>query len=1068
MTQKAVTIRLDLSPEFSPKTLESDIRNYWEKIDVGKTVRKALAEKKPIGFVEGPPTMNGDPHIGHIRGRIMKDLWYRFSTLKGVNVIFRGGWDTQGLPVELQAEKELGLTGSKAENLRKIGPEKLVEACKSLVRGYNKKWREADRLLGMSMDYEKAYWTYEDEYIEREWKYLEKAWNRGLLGEGFRVVAYCPSCQTSLSHTEVSLGYELVNDPSVYFKMKLRDEDTYLILWTTMPFTVVTDEIVGVKTNADYSYVKVGEETWIVASDRVVPLMKDLKVGKYEVLKTVVGEKLEGKRYTHPLARKIPCQRKLEEEGLVHTIVAEDFVDTTTGTGLVHMSPANGEKDFEVATKRNLPIINPIDDQVRFTEEAGEYRGVFVRDCDEKIVADLKTEGSLLKSGQVRHEYPTCWRSHHKLVWLARREYFYWVNKLGNMAIEAAEEVEYFYEAPKNRFIGIIKDKVPWNISRERIWGSPIPIWVCTQCQEKIPAFSRETITKRAVELPDGPDFELHRPWIDRVVIACTKCEGKALREPFVLDTWHNSGASPYASFTDAEFSEIIPVAFLTEGIDQTRGWAHSLLIEHVLFEGRPKAPYKAFLFQGHVLDENGEKMSKSRGNMVEGLTALRNEPVDIIRYYLLWKSSPIDSLNFSLKEMKSRPYQVLGTLYHLHLFFRVNSLYDKFDGHEQTLDWAHQQHALRIQDRWLLSKVQDLISEVTEAYEKCRFHEGLRALERFVIDSLSQSYIPMTRSEIWDDAPNTRNRRLAIYATLDYVLRTLDLLFHPASPYLTEYLYQTCFKRNKSSHPILLERWPAVSSELRNEPVEKELELLNNVVSVINAARMKAKLKRRWPLSRAFVHLPKKESERLNRNIAVLLEQTNIKQISIVSNLDELPLKLRVKPSLKELGTALREKVVVLGRRLSSENPNILYNKLLIDGNVTRVMDGKKVTLTTKEIGFSLEPSSDYEASARDGIIAVISTNRSRELVAEGAVRDLARRLQSLRKERGYNPTEILETAFVSELEDESLRLIRSGADLLKHLVRVKNVKLTRKPLKGVKWVESEIDGRPIKISIE
>ena len=448
--------RGDLEPIFDPKNIEGKVREYWKSIDIKALIKGEVSKNKPVGYVEGPPTLNGEPHIGHIRGRIMKDVWYRFSTLKKMNVVYRAGWDTQGLPVELQAEKELGLTGSKAENIKRVGEEAIVNACKNLIKRYYKSWERADELLGMLMDYERAYWTYKDEYIEREWRYLQRAWERGLLAEGFRVVAYCPNCQTSLSHKEVGLGYETVEDPSLYYKAKLVDEDAFLLVWTTMPFTVVTDEMVGVKPDAEYSYVNANAETWIVAKDRIDDIMKMLRMDDYRTVKTVKGADLEGKRYIHPLAKKhISALAKLADDGKIHFVVAEEWVDITTGTGLVHLSPANGEEDYQVALRKNIPIFCPIDDQAKFTKEAGNFAGLFVRDADSKVAEMLEEEGMVLKYSTIKHEYPLCWRSQHKLVWLARREYFYWVDRLGDLAVEAAQKVEYFYEPPKNRFIEI-------------------------------------------------------------------------------------------------------------------------------------------------------------------------------------------------------------------------------------------------------------------------------------------------------------------------------------------------------------------------------------------------------------------------------------------------------------------------------------------------------------------------------------------------------------------------------------------------------------------------------------
>jgi isoleucyl-tRNA synthetase len=409
-----------LPSNYDWKVLEPRVRRFNSEVDLQNAVREALGRNPVVGYVEGPPTLNGVPHIGHIRGRIMKDLWYRFSTLSKKNVVFRAGWDCQGLPVELQAEKELGLSGNKWEDLKQIGEEKMVEACKRLVTKYLAAWVEADDLLGLLLDHDNAYMTYRDSYIEREWMFLESAWKDGILGEGFKVVPYCPSCQTSLSHAEAVLGYETLEDPSLYYKVRTSD-GAFLVIWTTMPFTVVTDEMVGVKPEADYAYVRVGGEVWILGVERMAALAKELKLEFGETVKVVKGKDLEGLHYAHPLLAEIPGLERISREGKIHVVVSEDFVDTATGTGLVHLAPANGEEDFFVATRRKMPVFVPIDDRVCFTEDAGRFAGMFVRDSDALVTKLLGEKGNLVSDGRLEHEYPTCWRSGHRLVWVARR-----------------------------------------------------------------------------------------------------------------------------------------------------------------------------------------------------------------------------------------------------------------------------------------------------------------------------------------------------------------------------------------------------------------------------------------------------------------------------------------------------------------------------------------------------------------------------------------------------------------------------------------------------------------------
>ena len=610
---------MEFSTKFDAKAIESQVKAYIKSIDLEKQI---FASDKPekIRFIEGPPTMNGIPHAGHLRGRVIKDLWYRFNTLQGKKIEFNGGWDTQGLPVELQVEKELGVTGGKTELIKQFGIERIVSECKKVVEKYNKAWIEVDELLGMSFNHDKAYWTFRDEFIEREWQVLKKAYENGILEEDFTVIAYCPSCQTSLSHSEVNQGYEEVKDPSLYYKVKLVDEDAFLIVWTTMPFTLITDAMVGLQPEEDYAYVKVENETWVIGKTRLEEFMTEVKIDDYKIEKTIKGSEFEGKKYIHPLLDLVPGLNECAKLDNYHVTVSESFVDISAGSGLVHLSPANGEEDIKIANKRNVKIFNPIDDEVKFTAQAGKYSGMFVRDADRVIVEDLKDCNALVKIGKIKHKYPLCWRSRHPIVWLARRGWFYKLDRLDNKAIEAAESVEYFFEQPKNRFLGIIRERHPWCISRERIWGCPLPVWSCEDCGEKNWFFTRKEIVDAAENLPDGPDFELHRPWIDNITVKCKKCGSvKTKREEYVLDTWHNSGSAPYSSLTDEEYSKEIPAPFFTEGIDQTRGWAYTLLIENVILNNGPNPPFKSFLFQGHVLDENGGKMSKSKGNVLDG-----------------------------------------------------------------------------------------------------------------------------------------------------------------------------------------------------------------------------------------------------------------------------------------------------------------------------------------------------------------------------------------------------------------------------------------------------------------
>ncbi|MEK0344382.1 MAG: isoleucine--tRNA ligase [Nitrosopumilus sp.] len=1065
---------MELSTKFDAKAIESQVKAYIKSIDLEKQI---FASDKPekIRFIEGPPTMNGIPHAGHLRGRVIKDLWYRFNTLQGKKIEFNGGWDTQGLPVELQVEKELGVTGGKTELIKQFGIERIVSECKKVVAKYNKAWIEVDELLGMSFNHDKAYWTFTDEFIEREWQVLKKAYENGILEEDFTVIAYCPSCLTSLSHSEVNQGYEEIKDPSLYYKVKLVDEDAFLIVWTTMPFTLITDAMVGFQPKEDYAYVKVENETWVVGKTRLEEFMVEVKIDDYKIEKTIKGSEFEGKKYIHPLLDLVPGLNECAKLDNYHVTVSESFVDISAGSGLVHLSPANGEEDIKIANKRNVKIFNPIDDEVKFTAQAGKYSGMFVRDADRVIVEDLKDCNALVKIGKIKHKYPLCWRSRHPIVWLARRGWFYKLDRLDNKAIEAAESVEYFFEQPKNRFLGIIRERHPWCISRERIWGCPLPVWSCEDCGEKNWFFTRKEIVDAAENLPDGPDFELHRPWIDNVTVKCKKCGSiKTKREEYVLDTWHNSGAAPYSSLTDEEYSKEIPAPFFTEGIDQTRGWAYTLLIENVILNNSPISPYKSFLFQGHVLDENGGKMSKSKGNVLDGAELLKKYPVDLVRFYFMWKASPIESLSFSTDELMSRPYQVINTLFNLHLYFKQNSQYDNFD-QSKTIEWAKQNDLLTSPDIWLLSKLQKLILKITERNQTCKFHESAKAIDDFIINNLSQVYIPITRGELWDEDDKKKNRRLAIYAVLSKVLKTINILIHPFCPFTSEYLYQTVFDAKQS---ILLDKWPQYQEALVNEEIEESFDIMKDVVSVSSAARMKGKLKRRWPLNEAQICVSKNQKIKLESLSDLLQSQLNIEKFSIIetekeSGLEQilelqqlgLPVKAVVKLERKRIGPKVKQHMVKLVSIFTETNPEEIISSLQKDGRYNFDVDGEIISLDNEDFIIDFDASENFAVSKRDNYIVFISTLRNKEMMAKGLVKDVARRLQTLRKERGYNPTDVLEIASILDLDEESLEMVKERTKDLAFLVRVKQVNFTES---CKEYKDDDIDGQKIRISVE
>ncbi len=1056
-----------LAASYDWKQVEPRSREFFGSAEMKTALAKRLSGKKRLGYVEGPPTLNNQPHIGHVRGRMMKDLWYRYRTMKGERIVFRGGWDTQGLPVELQAEKEMGLSGNKREDLKEVGVDKLIAECKALIGKYKLDWEETDRLLGLMIDHEAAYMTYRDPYIEREWKYLEKAWNRGLLGEGFKVVPYCPRCQTALSAGEVTLGgYDQLEDPSLYYKVKTSD-GAFLVLWTTMPFTVVTDEMVGVKPDSDYEFVTASGETWVVCSDRKEALQKELGVEFGRTMKKVKGRELEGLRYEHPLLDMISGLGDPKMHPKVHFVVAEEFVDVTTGTGLVHLSPANGEEDFAIAQRRGVPVFAPFDDEVKFTKEAGRFAGVFARDADKLVVEALTARGSVVKAGRIVHEYPVCWRSDDRLVWLARREYFYWVDRLRKDLVEAARKVEYFFDSPRNRFLNGLAESPPWCITRERFWGTPLPVWVCADCGRKTGAFSRKDIVKQAADLPDGPDFELHRPWIDRVVLRCPACGGSARREPFVLDAWHNSGASPYASMTDEEYRSLVPVDFLTEAIDQTRGWTYTLLVLNVLFSGKPQAPYRAFLLQGHVLDEKGQKMSKRLGNVIQGLDLLRNNSVDLSRLYILSKAPPPDSMSFDAKEMSARPYQVLNTLYHLHVYLAQNGKEDGYDPSTHTLAWAKRKGLLTAVDLWLLAKLGRARGGVTAAYETGTYNEACRSLEELIISRVSQTYIRLVRTELWKDEPKERDRRLAVYAVLGHALRSTDELLHPVAPFITEYLYQETFAPRKWRTPLLVEGLRVERREGATAGAETMVDFALRVEEACNSARTRAGLKRRWPLRTLQVMVAKEELSTARRALRTIETLCNVKGVRVAASASEFPGEVSLVPNSSRIGAQFRERTREVLGAVKPLNGDAAVTAYLSGAPLKFKAQTGTLDVPVDAFELSVVPAEGTVAVEKGGVFVSLEKKRDEKLIAEGLVRDVARRLQALRKKKGFVPTAVLQSAFVAGLEEEEMAQLEPMKEELAFLVRVREVRLERGKSGGRDWSEDDLDGRPVFLDV-
>ncbi|MFQ5998871.1 MAG: isoleucine--tRNA ligase, partial [Candidatus Bathyarchaeia archaeon] len=813
----------ELSSEYNPLEVEKRVREWWNQNRVQSKVYDLRKGKKLFRFLEGPPTANGFMHIGHARGRAMKDVVLRYQTMKGYDVWRMAGWDCQGLPVELEVEKKLGLH-SKLD-IERIGLEKFVSECSRLVDEYIAHWRSDSERLGLWLDYESAYQTRSDDYIETVWWVIKKAFERGLLKEDFKVVPTCPRCETSLSSHEVAQGYALVVDPSIYVKFGLVSrKNEFILIWTTTPWTLPGDEAVTIHPDYDYARVKVGSDIWILANELVSRVMNELKIQNFHVLSIVKGRELEGLKYVHPLLEETPEHGKHDAK-YAHSIVLGEHVTVEDGTGCVHTAPAHGPEDFEVGQKYGLETFSPVGQNGIFKAETGKYAGKFAKTTDPEIINDLRSKNLLVKSGEIEHDYPLCWRCDSPLIYIADRQWFIKTEPIRARMIAENKEVDWVPDwAGKNRFGEWLVNSGDWCISRSRIWGSPLNVWKCEKCGHFDVLGTRSELKHRAKKMPTH--FELHRPWIDEVELSCNKCNASMKRVPFVLDTWLDSGMAHSASVgylsDDTLFSRLYPYDFITEAIDQTRGWFYSLLATSVvLFE---KKPYNRVLCQGHILDKFGQKMSKSKGNVVWANGAIEQQGADPLRLYVLSKAAPEDTLAYDEDEI-DQVKRKLTIFWNVYGFTRSYMALDRFTPEE----WQSAETilpSLRFEDKWLLSKTQALVHEVTRQMEELRLHKAARLILDFVLDEISRFYIKVIRRRTWIEASDIE--KTAAYWTLHRSLTICARLLAPFAPHVAESLFQAI---TNSETSVQSADWPTPEDRLRDVGLEEEMTICREIL---------------------------------------------------------------------------------------------------------------------------------------------------------------------------------------------------------------------------------------------
>jgi len=1054
----------ELTSTYDPLKVEEEISRWWTERGI-PSKHASLRRGNPLfRFLEGPPTVNGFMHIGHARGRAMKDVVLRFEAMRGRHVWKRAGWDCQGLPVELEAEKNLGVKTKK--DIGKVGLEKFVGECNRIVDFYIEHWRKVSERLGLWLDYDNAYETRRSQYIEFVWWFLKQAYEKGLLKEDFNVVPTCPRCETSLSSHEVSLGYTTMRDPSIYVKFRLEGrENEFIVIWTTTPWTIPGNEAVTVHPDFFYAKVKVGEEVWIVAEQLVKPVMSQLGIGEYRVLESFPGARLEGLKYRHPLAEEVQAHGQ-HKGRFDHSIILGEHVSLEEGTGCVHTAPAHGPEDFEVGLKYGIPVFCPVSQTGIFTAEGGKYAGRFFRDANGEILEDLKAKGLLAWAGEIEHEYPLCWRCGSPLLYRADKQWFLKIPAVRGLLLRENSGVEWFPEwAGKHRFGEWLEGIGDWCISRSRVWGSPLNVWRCEKCGEIAVVESRDELAKLARKLPER--LELHRPWVDRVILACRKCGGDMFRVPFVLDCWLDSGVAHSAgidALTDKKlFERLFPYDFVTEAVDQTRGWFYSLLATSVILYG--KTPYRKVLCQGLVLDKYGQKMSKSRGNVVWAEEALGSHGADVVRAYLLGKAAPEDTLLFDWEELK-QVKRNLTVVWNVFSFATTYMILDRFNPKDWPLEKVSQY--LKAEDRWLLSRCQTVIGKVTSSLEKYRFHLAFRDLLEFLVEDVSRLYVRLVRKRVWVEAPEPS--KTAAYYTLYRVLLDSLKMLAPFTPYLAEKLYQAISAEEVES--VHFCDWPKLDEAFVNLKLEEEMEVCRKVLKAALSARQRGQVKLRWPVRKLVVSpLNSSVEEAVKRFSEVLAGQSNAKEVEVLKA-GETPsfIEFKLKPKLASIGgkfKTLTPKILEAVEKLGSTEAE----RFRETGEIKVQVEGKPVRLMGEDLTVSEELPENFLVEEFEGGRVFVDVERTRELMAEALAKEVVRRAQIMRKEMGLNIEDLVDAEIGFESR-ESLELASSTANYLKREVRIRSLKLGG--LSDVSMPETEgvikewnVDGEKIRIAL-
>lgn len=964
---------------------EKKIEEFWRENHIFEKSVDSRREGEPYVFYDGPPTANGKPHIGHVLTRVIKDLIPRYQTMKGRMVPRKAGWDTHGLPVELEVEKLLHINGK--DQIEAYGLEPFIEKCKESVWKYKGMWEDFSRTVGFWADMEHPYVTYHNEFIESEWWALKQIFEKGLLYKGFKIVPYCPRCGTPLSSHEVAQGYKDVKERSAVAKFRVKGEDAFFLAWTTTPWTLPSN--VALCVNPDETYIKAAAkgETYYLAEALAPAVLGE----DYRVLETMRGRDLERREYE-------PLFDFVHPKEACFYVTCDSYVTLTDGTGIVHIAPAFGEDDAKVGRRYGLPFVQLVDGKGQMTAET-LWPGMFCKDADKEILQALRERGLLFSAPVYEHSYPYCWRCDTPLIYYARESWFIEMTKVREDLIRNNDTVNWIPESiGKGRFGDWLENVQDWGISRNRYWGTPLNIWECP-CGHRHAVGS---IAELRALAPDCPaDIELHRPYVDAVTFPCPECGGEMKRVPEVVDCWFDSGSMPFAQHhypfeNQALFESQFPADFISEAVDQTRGWFYSLLaVSTLLFN---KAPFKNVIVMGHVQDENGQKMSKSKGNAVDPFDALQTFGADAIRWYFYSSSAPWLPSRFSAKAVTEGQRKFLSTLWNTYSFFVLYANIDGFDATRYTLDRA----ALTVMDRWLLSRLNSLILEVDDNLGNYRIPETARALQDFT-DELSNWYVRRSRERFW--AKGMEADKIAAYLTLYTALVTLAKLAAPMIPFMSEEIYQNLVRSldNAAPESVHLCLFPAADETLIDKELEADMDEVLQVVTLGRTARNAASRKNRQPLARLYVHAPHALAETYQ---AIVLDELNIKEYHTAEDVSGF-ITYTFKPQLKILGQKYGKRVGDIRTALAALDGSKAKKALDDTGFLTLSLPDGDIRLTAEELLIDTAQTEGFETVSDRGVTVVLDTRLTDALIEEGFVREIVSKLQSMRKEADFNVTD-------------------------------------------------------------